>query len=288
MSSHPVVIQRLIAEAILAGTCVVMASCATVAPVNPGVEQVRADLRSLQGDSRLSTQAPVAMKNAESAVLAAEIVSDDSSLVAHRVYVAERRVQTAKALAEAQYAVTERKVLSETAERVRLDARTREADNAKAATALAKNDASAARAEVGAAQSRNDALVAELAALNAKKTERGVQLTLGDVLFSSGRAELAAGSQVNLDKLVAALTNSPDRKLIIEGFTDSQGSDSMNQQLSQRRADAVAAYLSSRGIARERIVANGRGEAFPVAGNEIPAGRQLNRRVEVTIQDPPA
>jgi len=288
MSAHPVIIHRLIAEAVLAGTCVMMASCATVAPVNPGVERVRADLRSLQADTRLATQAPVALKRAETAVQAAELVSEDESLVSHRVYIAERRVKTAKALAEAQYAVNERTALGEAAEKVRLDARTREADNARSAAAIAKNDASAARAETDVAKSRNDALVAELAALNAKKTDRGVQLTLGDVLFSSGRSELAAGSQVNLDKLVAALANAPDRKLLIEGFTDSQGSDDMNLALSQRRADAVASYLSSRGIARDRISSTGRGEAFPVAGNEIPAGRQLNRRVEVTIQDPPA
>lgn len=288
MNAHPVVIHRLLAQAVLAGTCVVMASCASNPPADPGVARVRGELRSLQADSRLATQAPVAMQQAKRAVEEAELLSEDPTLVSHRVYIAERRVQTAKALAEAQYAVTARVALSEQSDQVRLDARTREADNARSATALAKNDASAARAETGAAQARNDALVAELAALNAKKTDRGVQLTLGDVLFSSGRAELAAGSQVNLDKLVTALAASPDRRLIIEGFTDSQGSDAMNMALSQRRADAVANYLSSHGIARDRIIANGRGEAFPIAGNEIPSGRQLNRRVEVTIQDPPA
>ncbi len=287
MNAHRIVIHRLVAQATLAGTAVIMVGCATAVVRDPGAERVRAELAALQADSRLATQAPVAMQAAEKAVSEAEINSEDNSLTVHRVYIAERRVHTAKALAEAQFAVNQRKALSEQSDKIRLDARTREADLAKSATAIARNDASAARAETGAAKSRNDALVAELADLKAKKTDRGVQLTLGDVLFSSGRAELAAGSAVNLDKLVAALATSPDRKLIIEGFTDSQGSDDMNMSLSQRRADAVSTYLSGRGISRDRISSTGRGEAYPVAGNEIAAGRQMNRRVEVTIQDPP-
>ncbi|WP_295686468.1 OmpA family protein [uncultured Nevskia sp.] len=280
MSAHHICINRLVAQAVLAGTTLAMAACATTAVRDPGADRVRAELTALQSDSRLATQAPVAMQAAEKAVTEAEMLSIDSGLNTHRVYIASRRVQTARALAEAEYAVAQRKLLSDQSDQVRLDARTREADVAKSATVIA-------RADANAAQSRNDTLVAELADLKAKKTDRGVQLTLGDVLFSSGRAELAAGSAVNLDKLVAALATTPDRQLIIEGFTDSQGSDAMNMTLSQNRADAVSTYLSGRGIARDRITATGRGEAYPVAGNEIAAGRQLNRRVEVTIQNPP-
>lgn len=293
MSARHVTIHRLVAQATLAGTCVVLASCASAPLTDPGAIRVRSELSELQGDPRLASQSPVALKAAESAVREAEIASRDEALVRHRVYVAERRLHTAKALAEAQYAVSQRKALADQSDQMRLDARTGEADRATRAARLARGDADSARlaaeqarAEAGAAQSRNDALVAELADLNARKTERGVQLTLGDVLFSSGRAELAAGSAANLDKLVAALGKSPERRLLIDGYTDSQGSDAMNQQLSQRRADAVSGYLSSRGVAASRITATGRGETLPVAGNEIAAGRQLNRRVEVTIQDP--
>lgn len=293
MNARTVTIQRLVAEATLAGTCVMMASCATAPVTDPGAVRVRSALSDLQRDPRLASQSPVALKAAESAVREAEIASSDTALVQHRIYVAERRLYTAQALAEAQYAVNQRKVLAEQSEKVRLDARTLEADRAASSARRAQGEAADARqateqaqAETGAALDRNDALVAELAALNARKTERGVQLTLGDVLFSSGRAELAAGAAANLDKLVAALGKAPERRLLIDGYTDSQGSDASNLVLSQRRAEAVSGYLGSRGIAASRITASGRGESLPVAGNDNAAGRQLNRRVEVTIQDP--
>lgn len=165
-----------------------------------------------------------------------------------------------------------------------------DADTAFAEKVAAKRETSAALEAADAARrsanTANQSLLILLADLDAKATERGVQLTLGDVLFSTGRADLMAGTAAKLDKLVNALNNEQDRRITIEGFTDSVGSDGMNQTLSQNRADAVSRYLSSRGINASRIFASGKGEAYPVADNNIAAGRQLNRRVEVTIENP--
>ena len=272
----------------VAAVAAALAACAATPTRDPASARVRADLSALQSNPELATKAPIALQNAERAVELAERPDADSALTAHRVYVADRKVQTAKSLSLAQAAIEQRKALSDQTEQVRLEARTREADLARNDANRARQDASAARVESSAAQDRNDALLAELADLKAKKTDRGVQITLGDVLFSSGRAELQAGAVGNLDKLVLALQGSADRKVVIEGFTDSQGSEASNQALSQRRADAVSGYLSRHGVDASRLSATGRGKAFPVAGNEIPAGRQLNRRVEVTIENPVA
>lgn len=270
----------------VATVATVLAACAAAPTRDPASARVRADLAALQSNPELATKAPVALQNAERAVELAELPEADPALTSHRVYLADRKVQTAKSLSIAQAAVEQRKALSDQTEQVRLEARTREADLARNDANRARQDASAARLESGAAQDRNDALMSELADLKAKKTDRGVQITLGDVLFSSGKAELQAGAVGNLDKLVLALNGTVDRKVVIEGFTDSQGSDESNQSLSQRRADAVSGYLSRHGVESSRLTSTGRGEAFPVAGNEIAAGRQLNRRVEVTIENP--
>ena len=123
----------------------------------------------------------------------------------------------------------------------------------------------------------------QLDELNAKATDRGMVLTLGDVLFASGRAELKEGANSNLNKLVDFLNHYPDRTVMIEGYTDSVGGDDYNLGLSQRRADTVKSYLTGQGIASVRLSSSGKGESGAVAGNDSAEGRQQNRRVEVII-----
>jgi outer membrane protein OmpA-like peptidoglycan-associated protein len=126
-------------------------------------------------------------------------------------------------------------------------------------------------------------LQAEVDQLKATPTPRGLVLTLGDVLFDTGRAELSPGSARKLDQLAQFLTDHRERRVQIDGFTDSVGTDSYNQDLSQRRADAVKSSLIARGIDSSRIGSQGYGKGFPVANNVDSGGRQLNRRVEVVI-----
>ena len=103
------------------------------------------------------------------------------------------------------------------------------------------------------------------------------------MLFETGKSDLKANAHANLAKLVAVLNQQPNRSLVIEGHTDSVGSESFNQALSQRRADSVKAYLIGQGVAANRITAVGKGESSPVASNDSSSGRQLNRRVEIVI-----
>ncbi len=128
-------------------------------------------------------------------------------------------------------------------------------------------------------------LQAEVDQLKAKPTPRGLVLTLGDVLFDTGKAQLNPGAARKLDQLAQFLTEHPERRVQIDGFTDSVGSESYNQTLSQERADAVKSALITRGIDASRVGTQGYGKGFPVADNADSGGRQLNRRVEVVIGD---
>ena len=133
---------------------------------------------------------------------------------------------------------------------------------------------------------RTSAAMAELAAIAAvKEEERGLVVTLsGGVLFRSAESSLLASAMVKLDQVANALLSVRARNIIVEGHTDSQGSESYNQGLSQRRADAVCAYLVQKGYPADRIQAHGKGEATPIAKNSSPEGRANNRRVEIVIE----
>ena len=262
-----------------AGAGLLLAACAADAVKDSGVVRVRAALTDLESDPNLASRAPVAIHDAEDAVQQAEQPQEDPAVSRHLVYIADRRVQIAKVQAQTRFAEDQRKTLSAQNGQIQLDARTNEAD-------AAKLKASEAQAQTDAANRKNDDLQAQMAALQAKQTDRGMVLTLGDVLFSTGRADLKPGSVANLDRLVSFLGQAPGRNVRIEGHTDDRGGQDMNQALSQKRAESVAMYLTGRGVADSRVTAVGEGFSSPVADNNTEAGRQANRRVEVIIQNP--
>jgi outer membrane protein OmpA-like peptidoglycan-associated protein len=298
--------RTLVATAVAAA---LVTACAS-APTKPaGSAEVRSKLTQLQANTDLASRAPVAMKDADAAVRMAEKPQPDESLARHLVFMADRKVDTAKALAETSLAEDQRTTLSEQREKARLDARTHEADVAKGQVAAARTDsaeqklaadrsridadaarASAANAQLQTAELQKQALEMQkqLDDMNAKVTERGVVLTLGDVLFTTGKADLKAAATGNLNKLATFLGQYPTRTVLIEGYTDNVGSDDYNQGLSQRRADGVKSFLATQGVGLVRLSSLGKGESDPVADNSSSEGRQLNRRVEVVISNPPA
>ena len=103
------------------------------------------------------------------------------------------------------------------------------------------------------------------------------------VNFAFDSSNLTSAAKTNLDKLAKVLKNNPDTNINIYGHTDSKGSDSYNLALSERRANAVKSYLSSKGISSSRMIATGMGESNPVATNDTESGRAQNRRVEFAI-----
>lgn len=270
----------------LAFSSLLLASC-SMAPVTPqGAEQVRAKLTTLQQDPNLAERARVEIREAEAAVVIAEqpLPEDDAALGEHRVYMATQAVSIATARATTRYAEDQRLRLGEERDAARLEARTLEVGKARDEADMARSSEAAATAlaaQQGAEYQRKiDELQAEI-------TDRGVVLTLGDVLFATGSAELQGGASSNLNKLVGFLNEYPERSVQIEGHTDNMGSAEYNQGLSQRRADSVRNYLTQQGIASQRLSAEGMGLNRPVANNDTSTGRQQNRRVEIIIENPP-
>ncbi|MEM8492422.1 MAG: OmpA family protein [Pseudomonadota bacterium] len=149
--------------------------------------------------------------------------------------------------------------------------------------AAARRQAETMRAEAEAARAEMESMRSRLAELEARPTERGLLLTLGDVLFAFNQADLKAGVTRTLRPLVDVLIDTPDQMVIVEGHTDAVGSRDYNLQLSQRRAVAVRSFLVNNGIASERISIEGLGPDYPVADNDTAEGRQQNRRVEVIL-----
>jgi outer membrane protein OmpA-like peptidoglycan-associated protein len=258
--------------------------CAPAPTIPDEAQAARAELARLQSDPVLAPLVPQALTEAEAAVqLAEQDAAND--VTAHRVYLARRQIEIARALAEARHAEQEREVLVAQREQARLDARTREADAARTDASVARMEADAARQAAAAAQEQAVSLQREIEAMHAQQTERGLVLTLGDVLFETGKAELKPGAVLDLDRLTDFLRKYPERTALIEGHTDSVGSAEYNQALSQRRADAVRGYLLRRGIETSRVTTSGLGESAPVASNDTDAGRQQNRRVQIIISD---
>jgi len=181
---------------------------------------------------------------------------------------AERRRAEAETQAETlrQQIATERARASET-----------EAELARAKEELARRDA--------ASQERIETMQKNLAKLaETKTTERGFIVTLPGLFFDTGKSVLKAGARNTLARIADQLRINDELSVIIEGHTDSVGSDALNQALSEKRAAAVRDYLVSRGLAANRMTVTGLGETTPVATNDTPAGRQQNRRVELVIE----
>lgn len=153
------------------------------------------------------------------------------------------------------------------------------------AAAIAREEADIAQQQARQSELRTAQMETQLKELNAKKTERGLVITLGDVLFDTNKSDLKTGANRSLKKLADFLKKYPDRQAEIEGYTDSTGNPEHNKDLSERRANAVRASLLRMGIGPDRLTTRGFGPESPVASNDTSAGRQMNRRVEIIVSD---
>lgn len=273
-----------------------LAACATTTPeqVNE-LERARLAVQTLEGEPMAPTVAAKRLSNAREALARADVAHENGEpleLIQHEANVARtnaeigmEEIEEAEALARIDRAELER-------QQVLLEARTTEAERAEARARRqmeevrqSRQAAEASRAVAEQATGEAERLERELSELQAEQTERGLVLTLSDVLFATDAAELKPGSEVAIDRLAEFLQDHPERKLLIEGHTDSRGSDAYNERLSNARADSVAEELVDRGISSTRLRPVGMGEAYPVAPNETTAGRQQNRRVEIVVSD---
>ncbi len=298
--SRPSLALATVAAAVLAG-------CASAPTSNAALDEARAIYSRASGDADTARSAPLELRSAQVALQQAESelkAGNDISAVEHYAYLA--RQKSATALQAGEIARAEKAVGSASAQRdqILMSARVRDAEKSAAEAQKAREQAGKSREQAEkdrqmaeqsrklaeqqlsvaeAAKAKVTKLQNELAELQAKQTDRGMVLTLGDVLFDTGRAELKAGAFSTIDRLAVFMRENPERTLAIEGYTDSVGSDAFNLNLSQRRAESVREALVGRGLDGARISTQGLGKANPVASNDTAAGRQRNRRVEIVI-----
>lgn len=279
--------------------------CATAPENNTVLEHARSAVSQAQADPDVAQYAKVEVFEASQALQQAENAKDSETLE-HFAYIAEKDAQIAINRAQEKKADAEMEAMSKEKDKIQLEAREYELEKARKEAAREAEEAAlkgqeakekgqeaaamAHEAEMARLQTQQEIaqkqqLESELAELKAKQTDRGLVITLGDILFETGKARLLAGTMLSIDKLADALKKYPTRNVLIEGHTDSRGGETYNLNLSEQRADAVRSALIERGIAADRITAKGYGKMYPIASNSHEAGRQQNRRVEIVILD---
>ncbi len=313
---------------------VLLTACVAAPKKDLALERVRVELDSLNSNTELAGYAPLALGEAERALRAAEQAAGDDLYRSYLVYMADRRIQIARTMAEreqyeqtlddledehsamlikssqmeadqarmeaararllvattvedAQRAREEKEAAlrkeAESARSAQLSAE--EADQARRLANSSASEADFARREAELASQQISSLTRQLENLQLRQTESGVVVTLGDVLFASGQVQLVDGGLSSLEEVVDLLQTEPEKKIRVEGHTDSRGDAEANLQLSAQRADAVREALISLGVSADRVTATGMGEDFPIASNDDEAGRARNRRVDVILLD---
>jgi outer membrane protein OmpA-like peptidoglycan-associated protein len=273
---------------VIAASAALFIGCQT-APKDEGlIVEARSAVSRAESDPDITKYAPTELTrarqfltNAEGAAKAKGARSPDA---AHYAYLATQTARIAEQRAHEQVAMAHIKAGETERQKILLAARENEAQQAQAQVQQARAESQNAQAQAAQAQAEAQRLAAQLENVQAKQTDRGTVLTLGgDVLFDTGRANLKPGAQRSIEQIASFLEQHPDRRVQIDGFTDSQGTDDYNLELSQKRADAVAMAIIQRGIEAQRVQATGYGEQYPKASNSSPGSRQLNRRVEIIV-----
>ena len=281
---------------------VFLGACASTPTSTTQLKSARNNYAAAQRNPDVSNYAALEMQQASVAMQQANTAADKGESLAkvdQLAYLAQQKIAITQEVVKQKSAEADAARTTRERDQLQLSQRTNEANQAtanaqqaQAQAQMAQRDAAEAqrkadeaRAATADAQNRAALLEGQLAELSAKKTERGMVITLGDVLFGSDKASLTAGGMRSAQKLADVLKQNPNRNVLVEGFTDSTGADGYNQQLSERRGMSVRDALLQMGIGSERISVRGYGEAYPVAANDTAASRQLNRRVEIVLSD---
>lgn len=267
------------------------AACATALPP--------ADLITARATYSRASQGPAATLDPADLHTAAETLKlaedsftrdGDSQGTRDLAYVADRRAQIAEARGAAMQSTNQQQQTlgnMHAAETSQLALTSGQLNVAKTQIAMQGQALAVETQRREDADKRAAKAAADLAAFASVKQEtRGMVITLsGSVLFASGKSDLLPSAQAKLSEVADALTKEdPESKIVVEGHTDSQGGASYNQDLSQRRAQAVRDYLVTRGMASDRVTSEGFGLTRPIADNASPEGRANNRRVEIVVQ----
>ncbi|MCB0719437.1 MAG: OmpA family protein [Bacteroidetes bacterium] len=283
-------------------TAMFVAACGGPPAENPLLVEARTVYNKAATDRTVLVHAQVELDQAQDELEKAEMMwrnGEDKVLVDHSAYMAHQRARIAIETARLKTSDDEMKNAELERKQVQLEARSIEAERSAALAEQRRQEADAARIEAenaltsaqrarleaDQATARMQEMTSKLAELEARQTERGIVLTLGDVLFDVGKSTLKSGGARAVLQLSQFMLEYPERRVLIEGHTDNTGSNLTNQRLSERRANAVRDALAQKGVSIGRIETAGLGEDYPVATNSTEAGRQQNRRVEIIISD---
>jgi outer membrane protein OmpA-like peptidoglycan-associated protein len=287
---------------ILVAVALLVSACSTTPRTTSQLDQTRSDYIAAQNNPNIAHYAPLEMQQAGVAMNDANMAAsrdDSTDKINNLAYIAQQKIAVAQEVGKQKYAEAEIARSAKERDQMRLDQRTNEADQAKNSAAQSKVTAdiavdNAAEADrnmreaqrvTAETQAHATLLQSQLDDLAAKKTDRGIVITLGDVLFGVDQAHLSPDGMRKTQKLADVLQQNPQRSVLVEGYADSTGNAQHNQELSERRAMAVRDALSGMGIANNRVATRGYGQDFPVASNDTSSNRQLNRRVEIVLSD---
>jgi len=262
-----------------------LVGCATTEPPQELIAARAAYSQAQKGHAR--EYSPASLHNAKVSLDSAERKFDadgPSDIARSQAYIALRKAQLADtdgstAYYQRELAMRNQQAISEHARSAAKNRSELEQTRQQLAAEEAARQASDKRADE-AIDRLKDATGAQV-----KRDSRGTIITVpGQVLFSTGKAELKSSARQNLDKVATALKGQSGAKILVEGHTDSTGSDKINMPLSKERAEAVSTYLETRGVPSDELEAEGLGSTQPVAENGTSSGRASNRRVEIVIQ----
>ena len=277
--------KKLIASSIVVGVAT-LSACSSMPESNAQIEALQDNYESLATNQATIKYASVDLKEAQDTLSQAESLykkDGDSEAVEHKIYLASKQMEIVEAKTERGLADERTQEAELRRQQVLLDAKDQQLAQAETTAAIYRAKAMAAQERASELESKAMSLSNQVDNLTTKKTDRGVVLTFGDILFETGESDVKPGAMRTLERVAEFLKEYPERQIVVEGFTDSVGRDEFNQQLSEKRAQSVESALADSGVKEARLQSKGFGESHPVASNSTKEGRQLNRRVELLI-----
>ena len=269
-----------------------LVACATTQPANELLNQAESSYETAKMSSGILNTSAREMDRAGDALKTAKIMHEggkEQGLVDHYATVALKNTEIAQEQLQLKQTQSDIDDANEKRQRMLADARSSEVDEAKRELKNAKEEAKrevmSAREEAKQAKAEALQMAAQMDDLKAEQSDRGIVLTLQDIVFGFDSAKLQPGGERTVDRIAEYLNEYPKRQLTVEGFTDSVGSEDYNMELSRKRAEAIRDTLVRQGVESRRINTEGLGESYPVASNDSDAGRQQNRRVEVIVSN---
>jgi outer membrane protein OmpA-like peptidoglycan-associated protein len=252
------------------------------------LDQARTAVGDLEKDPLANDVAPMRLEAAQDALARAntlfeekkslDSIEQDSYVALRNAQIADQQIAEKRARDQLQNADAERN-------KILLQVREQQAQQATQLAQQRGEQLEQTTKQLRQQSERTEELQQQLSNLQAEQTNRGLVLTLNDVLFDFNSAALKPGADRTMQRLADFMMANPKRDIVVEGYTDSRGSAQYNRELSAERAQAVKQALVDRGISAARIRTEGLGEEYPVASNGTAAGRQLNRRVEIVLSD---